>query len=70
MPTLEFKRIKCVLVGDGSGGKSCFIKMVTAGQFPETYSFSGLCEEHLHQAVLRDQQIIPVKFCYSRKLFL
>ena len=73
MPKLEFKQhVKCVLVGDGAGGKSCFIKTVATNVFPDNTYYSGqLFEEHLlHVESVRDGQVVPVKFCYTRKFLV
>ena len=68
MPKLEFKHVKCVLVGDGAVGKGCFIKTVATNVFPNNTYYSGkLFEEHLHHVELRDGQVVSVKFCYTRK---
>ena len=67
MPKLEFKHVKCVLVGDAAGGKSCFIKTVATNVFPNNTYYSGeIFEEHLHHVELPDGQVISVKFCYTR----
>ena len=66
MPKLEFKYIKCVLVGDGCAGKTAFIETVTTNVFPVS-CYSCWFEERLHHVTLRNGQIVSVKFWHTRK---
>ena len=66
MPKLEFKYIKCVLVGDGCAGKTAFIETVTTNVFPVS-CYSCWFEERLHHVTLRNGLIVSVKFWHTRK---